>query len=60
MPKQSKKLGISKACPNCRKTILKNANMKGEGIFLTRCPHCKTLVEIDISQKTNINLTKII
>lgn len=60
MSKPSKRLGISKACPNCRKTLIKNANIKGVGVFLTRCPHCKILVEIDISQKASINLTKII
>lgn len=36
--------GITKACPNCKKIVLRYANFKGEGGFETKCPHCDSLV----------------
>ena len=55
---KSKNLGISKACPECRKTLLNSAELTGTGKFKTKCPHCKTLVQVEIGQKNFILLTK--
>lgn len=59
MTKGSKNLGITKACPECRKTSLMGFIFIGSGTGKTKCPHCKSLLQIDISQKTIITLTKI-
>lgn len=52
--KQSKNLGISKACPNCRKTLLRDVNVIGEGNLKTKCPHCKNLVKVEIHRKVDV------
>lgn len=58
--KQSKNLGINKACPHCKKTIIKSVNMLGQGNFDTKCNHCQALVHIEVGQKAFITLTKIL
>ena len=60
MKKESKNLGISKACPECRKTIIKSANILGNGSLSLKCPHCKNLIKVEIGQKTSITLTKVL
>lgn len=58
--KESKNLGITKACPECRRTLIKSANMVGTGAFHTKCPHCKSLILIEIGQKTYFTLKKVL
>lgn len=58
MPKESKNLGITKACPECRKILIKSANIIGNGSFKTKCPHCNSFITISIGQKTFINVFK--
>jgi phage FluMu protein Com len=60
MGKESKNLGITKACPECRKILIKSANIIGNGSFKTKCPHCKSLIEVQVGQKTFISLFKAI
>lgn len=59
MKKESKNLGLSKACPSCRKTLIKSANIIGVGNFKTKCPHCGSLIKVEIGQKSFITLTKV-
>lgn len=54
--KESKNLGISKSCPACRKTIIRDSNFSGTGYFHMKCPHCKTLIKIDVNPKTTLSL----
>lgn len=58
MEKESKNLGITKACPECRRILIKSANIIGHGSFKTKCPHCKTLITLEVGQKTFINVFK--
>lgn len=60
MPKTSKNLGFSKACPECRKTIINSALLVGNGTFKTKCPHCLNIIQIEIGQKTYFTLTKVV
>lgn len=60
MTKESKNLGISKACPECRKTLLAAVDIEGIGKFKAKCPHCGNLILIEISQKTTIKLSKVV
>lgn len=50
----SKNLGLTKSCPECKKTLLKEVNLDGKGILKVKCPHCKTPVKVKIEQKTCI------
>lgn len=59
MKKESKNLGIAKACPDCKKTIIKSANFSGTGSFSLKCPHCKALVVIQVNPQTTMTLTKV-
>lgn len=58
MKKESKNTGITKACPNCRKILIKSGNFAGTGSFYTKCPHCKTIVLAEI--KPSLTLTKVV
>jgi len=60
MKKESKNLGLSKACPSCRKTLIKAANIIGVGKFKTKCPHCHALIQVEIGQKSYFTLTKVL
>lgn len=60
MKKESKNLGITKACPNCRKTLLKSANFFGQGSFQTKCPHCKNLVLVELNPHPFVKLTSLL
>lgn len=57
---QSKQLGISKACPECKKTLIAAADIEGIGTFKTKCPHCGNLILIEIGHKTTLTMTKIL
>lgn len=59
MKKESKNLGASKACPECRKTVIAAANAEGTGSFRTKCPHCGTLILVEIGQKTFFTLSRV-
>lgn len=58
--KLSKNLGITKSCPECRKTLIKAVNFQGEGSFKTKCPHCKSLIMVEVKPKTMVTLSKIV
>lgn len=58
MKKESKNLGISKACPSCRKTIIRDGNFEGKGSFSFKCPHCLEFVVIDINPITTMKVSK--
>lgn len=60
MAKESKNLGITKACPECRKILIKSANIIGNGSFKTKCPHCHSLITIEIGQRTFVNVFKVL
>lgn len=62
MPKNSKNLGIRKACPECKKTAIVDAEFEGKGKFKIFCPHCylkgkRVLIGIDVNKKTTMELT---
>ncbi len=40
--------GCTKACPKCKKILLRYAKFDGSGGFETRCPHCEALVKVVI------------
>ncbi len=52
--------GFTKACPSCRKVLLRYANFKGEGSFETRCPHCGVLVLVKLEVEPCIKIEKIV
>lgn len=57
MEKETKNLGIRKACPVCRKVIFVAGEFSGKGSFKTKCPHCQSLVLIQINAFPVIKLT---
>lgn len=57
MKKESKNLGTTKACPNCKKVLVSKANFTGIGQEEIKCPHCGTRYKKEINQKTVITLT---
>lgn len=64
MGKESKNLGITKACPECKKIVIRDGNFNGSGSFKIKCPHCvrenkDTLIEIKINPQTTMLLSKI-
>lgn len=58
--KESKNLGISKPCPECKKTLINFAEIEGKGSFRTKCPHCGSLIHVEIKQKHAFTLSKVI
>lgn len=46
--------GITLPCSGCKQILLRYANIKGEGSFETRCPHCQATNMVTISQKPTI------
>lgn len=48
MKKESKNTGISRACPNCRKMVVRAANFSALGSWFMKCPHCKNLLLAEI------------
>lgn len=60
MNKESKNLGVTKACPECKKVVIRDGNFNGTGSFRTKCPHCKSLVLVQINPKPLITVTKLL
>lgn len=64
MAKQSKNLGVRKACENCHKTLIKAADIKDSGadkiLIKDTCRHCKVPMTIEIGKKTYIEVYKTI
>lgn len=64
MKKESKELGIRKACPVCKEPILVNGTFEAAAKFSLYCPHCykndvKTLVEFVVTKEIKVKLTYI-
>lgn len=59
MKKESKNLGITKACPKCKKMLIRNMNITGFGKFTTKCPHCQEIVVVDINSLPNVTITQL-
>lgn len=54
--KASKDLGITKSCPNCKKTIIKSILFIGTGTFEMKCPHCQSFVAVSLGQTNTVKL----
>jgi len=57
MPQKQGK-GITKACPFCKKVLLKNCKINGEGQLECKCPYCNKVVNVSITMDTNIQVDK--
>lgn len=59
---KTKNLGITQACPECKKPLFRDAVFSGEGSFSVKCGHCQnpTYYKVKIGNKTYIDLTKIV
>ncbi len=51
---KTKNLGLRKSCIFCKKTLLVDINIKGEGSLGLKCAHCKKLVKVEITPKTQV------
>lgn len=51
--------GLTKACPFCRKILLRYSTVVGEGSFETRCPHCDKLVKVNFGRVPFITIAKV-
>lgn len=62
MKKESKNLGVRRACEVCKKVIVKNINLTGTGTFIVKCPHlindepCATFNKIIIGAETHVTV----
>ena len=54
MKKLSKNEGKTSACPACKKTLIKSANLLGQGNFRTKCPYCQSVILVEIKQESSI------
>lgn len=57
--KESKNLGITKSCPECKKTIFRGLKFVGDSSEQTiKCPHCQTPLFIVVTKKTVVIISK--
>ncbi len=55
---RSKNLGISKACPYCKRTLFRDLLIDGEGSIVLKCPNqqCLEKVPVILVKKTVVKL----
>lgn len=58
MKKQSKDLGITGACPHCKRTLFRDMCIDGEGSIVLKCPNkeCFKKVPVILIKKTVVKI----
>lgn len=60
MSKEFKNSGITKACPYCRKIIIKEGKFNGQGIFKMKCPNCQKVLSVNVDLQMIIKASVLI